>query len=458
MSLLILVKTEGTGIPAADPWMMQGYRAGDYHSEKATKCVTDSSGNVFVVGYADQPPRTTSNNDGYIARYDADGTVAWQKRLGRSSNPNTERFYDVIQDTSNNVIAVGTNQTNSSTKALLAKYDNDGVLQWQQSIGNHAVATDTRAYAVGTDASDNIYAAGFADDGPNGDDAYIVKVNAAGTIQWQNYYSLGSQRDEFDRLFVTATGDVYAVGYSRNNAGNKFGGVLVKFNNSGVIQWEKSLVNTASDSLVWYGVVADSSGNVYTSGYSATGGIRMILAKYNSSGVLQWQKRVTGPGSFTLAEDMDIDTSGGLYITGRTSETGEIYKYDTDGNLQWAREIVHTTSSYTLAVKLEGISVKGNVLHVAGDFDTQNPTTGDDVFAAQFPTDGTGVGTYEDTTPVVGALGDFFYNSISPTDAAYTATDGTPSGTLSAASYTPNTHSYDDAAEVLTYNNFPKTS
>ena len=83
----------------------------------------------------------------------------------------------------------------------------------------------------------------------------------------------------------------------------------VKLNNTAVLQWQKSLASTNVDypQNEPHGVVVDSSGNVYALMVSPLTGVNTIyIAKYNSSGTLQWQKRYG-------------DTSTGSYVAGTTA-------------------------------------------------------------------------------------------------------------------------------------------
>ena len=67
---------------------------------------------------------------------------------------------------------------------------------------------------------------------------------------------------------------------------------LAKFNSSGTLVWERELTSTGNNT---YGVslAVDSSDNPVITGYTnalGQGGTDIIIAKYNSSGTIQWQK------------------------------------------------------------------------------------------------------------------------------------------------------------------------
>ena len=74
---------------------------------------TDSSGNVYVVGQAD------NNIDILITKYDSLGVLQWQRKLGLSSGNN--RGYGTALDSSANLYICGA--TNSLKSIQVAKYN-----------------------------------------------------------------------------------------------------------------------------------------------------------------------------------------------------------------------------------------------------------------------------------------------------------------------------------------------
>ena len=73
------------------------------------------------------------------------------------------------------------------------------------------------------------------------------------------------------------------------------------------------------------GVVADSAGNIYITGYtkgnlggeSNAGGEDIFLAKYDGSGTRQWVK-LLGTDEYDRGLGVATDSSGNIYVTGDT--------------------------------------------------------------------------------------------------------------------------------------------
>jgi hypothetical protein len=106
-------------------------------------------------------------------------------------------------------------------------------------------------------------------------------------------------------------------------------------------------LNSASDR--GQGCAIDSSGNMYVGGFRAA--LYWEIAKYNSSGTLQWQKTITstGSGGTSQAQSLETDSSGNVYICGGlyTSTTPDfsLVKYDTNGTLLWQRRAIENASN-----------------------------------------------------------------------------------------------------------------
>ncbi|APR80130.1 Hypothetical protein A7982_05477 [Minicystis rosea] len=108
---------------------------------------------------------SAGGNDAFVAVYDSGGILIWCKKFGDTA----EQFgYGVSFDSAGNVIVTGsfagsanfTGQILTSTggqDAFIAKFDPSGNGLWSKKYGD---GSDQSAYAVGTDGSKNVYAAG----------------------------------------------------------------------------------------------------------------------------------------------------------------------------------------------------------------------------------------------------------------------------------------------------------
>jgi hypothetical protein len=118
--------------------------------------------------------------------------------------------------------------------------------------------------------------------------------------------------------------------------------LICSYTSTGTLNWKKYISSTNIDPSVERlgpSCVCDSAGNLYVV-YVTAGGQNRTM-KLNSSGVIQWQKRISGlSGSFNTPFILAVDSSDGLYIAGQynTSKRGLI-KFDTSGSSVWAYEL-----------------------------------------------------------------------------------------------------------------------
>lgn len=170
----------------------------------------------------------------------------------------------------------------------------------------------------------------------------MLAGNAAYSPFWIGLLSsVDSERAE--KSVTDANGNFYIVGVATVSASNDI--FVAKYNSSGTIQWQKTLGSTTF-SQEGYGISIDSSANVYITGYGADGSAIQI-AKYNSSGTIQWQRALTGSGTVS-GVSIAVDGSGSAYLAGNRTVSAEskmyFAKYNTSGTIQW-----QTTLGYTPA-------------------------------------------------------------------------------------------------------------
>jgi uncharacterized delta-60 repeat protein len=400
--------------------------------EYAESVAVDSSDNIYVTGYT--ASTGAGDNDILIAKYNSSSYLEWKRTLGGTG---TDNGYGIAVDSSDNIYVAGT----SSYEALLAKYDSSGTIQWQRTLGGTGI---DNGRAVAVDSSDNIIIVGDTySTGAGGYDLLIAKYNSSGSIQWQR--TLGGASTERGYSVTTDSSDnIIVTGYT-NSTGTNSGSLdllIAKYNSSGSIQWQRVLGGTTTD--VGNGVAVDSSNNIIVTGYTTVlglGGVNnynIIIAKYNSSGTIQWQRELGNTGSMPdFGNGVTTDSSNNIFIVGRSGYTYDllIAKYNSSGTIQWQRSLGGTNDEYAGAVALDSSQniIVFSQTKSAGDSDG-------DFLLAKLPSDGTGTGTY----------GAFNYQSVSRTDAASSLTDASISLTDASSSLTDQSSSRTDAAASLT--------
>ena len=279
----------------------------------------------------------------------------WFARIGGA---NDDEGRGVTFDSNGNVYMAGDIEevggSNNRDDAQIVKYDKDGAIQWQRRIKSGAFDNDIFA-GVAVDSSDNVYAAGKVD---NAGISVLAKYNSSGTIQWQRKLHDGSNFSRFDAISIDSSDNIYVAGSGPVDTGTR-DALLAKYNTSGTLQWQRALGKSSKYSS-FTGIDIDSSGNIYVSG---TDGDNAIIAKYNSSGTLQWHKSIAD-SSYTInsSRDIALDSSGNIYGVGFTNipdvaNTMFCFKLNSSGTMQWSRLVDHVANRNEEAF---GIFVNGD--------------------------------------------------------------------------------------------------
>ena len=220
---------------------------------------------------------------------------------------NTYSDYDGMAiDSNDNIICTG-------NRAQIHKYADDGSLIWQKKLSTG----DVKGCAV--DSNDNIIVCGRGSVGGTGDSAFVVKLNSSGVIQWQRRLD-DTSSDQWDSVTVDSNDDIIVGGDFREGPyGSLPDFVIAKYSSSGTLQWYRSLGGPTNIRDDFQGdVITDSSNNVYAIGGSAsdgTGSYDWWIGKFNSSGTIQWQKTY-GYSSMDRGRGLALDSSGDLVAAG----------------------------------------------------------------------------------------------------------------------------------------------
>ena len=273
---------------------------------------------------------------GFVSKYDiATMTLQWQRTCGDGTSTGQGHFQDITVDSSGNVYAAGSWQTGIGQYGLIAKWNSAGTFQ-QSTLFNDSTSTfNNCVYGISCDSSNNIYIICSYNNSSLGYNPIIAKLpSTLLSITWQrkisnNSLAAGSQSDWLSDICIDSSSNVYVCGYSNQSVGQS--GVLLKYNTSGTLQWQRKVTDTNSTPGTWlYGISVDPAGNVYTGGYFTSSSISSpaLLLKYNSTPTLQWQRSITGPTNATyygttIYSTTILGRNTPIFITGYTYNTSQ---------------------------------------------------------------------------------------------------------------------------------------
>jgi len=171
-----------------------------------------------------------------------------------------------------------------------------------------ASAADGSSYLVGI--TDSFATDPFGNPSPR---IFVVKFAPDGSLTWQRIWN-GTTIHGLGRpdVAVSADGSVYVTGITANNGNDA---VLLKFDASGALLWERAWGGAASDQGL--AVATASDGSVYIAGTATSFGPSsngLFVVKFDSAGNLVWQRISDGAegNAVTVAPD------GSLYAAGTT--------------------------------------------------------------------------------------------------------------------------------------------
>jgi hypothetical protein len=355
------------------PWTFQ---AGTVGNDIANALAIDSSGNLYLAGSSNGSPDGTVNaggSDSLIVKIDKRGVRQWSRLLGT----NEADFSTAISvDSSGDLLIGGVTDGNLfalphivGSFGFVARYDNTGTKLWASEFGSSSpfISSQDFVRAVTSDFEGNVIAAGFTDGSlfgtsAGGIDMFVVKYSGPGTQLW-GVQSGTSTTDNAAGVVTDATGNIYVTGYT-------FGGL---------------------------------DGNVNA------GSADIFIRKFTSAGTLVWTRQLGSPG-LDVATCITIDTSGNLYIAGRTEGALDgnvslgaldafVAKFDGNGTKLWLIQFGTAADDFATSISLDP---SGNILvagSTTGDFEGHTNAGLRDAFVAKFSNAGTRLWQQQAGTP-----------------------------------------------------------
>ncbi len=325
-------------------WQKEFNGIGD-EADGALAMALDTSGNIFVTGYSFRGP-TLLNYEIVTIKYTPDGDSLWVRRYN-SPNARDDRGFAIAIDSSGNAYVGGYINNISLSNVygqdyITIKYSPEGVQLWASILDLNEACIK----AMVTDTHGNVYVTGLGVGTTSTTMDYItVKYNANGNIVWESRMN-GPEVDEGKDIALDDSGYVYVTGSSQ--AGGWYDFITVKYDTIGESVWIKRFDGPVNEDDKAVGLVVDKEQNVYVTGeVSVVQGLSYLrdfaTVKYNKDGGTSWVKYYNGPGnSVDIPEDITIDTTGNIYITGGSIGTGfsgypdyATIRYNPNGDLTW---------------------------------------------------------------------------------------------------------------------------
>ena len=335
-----------------------------------TGVAVDSTGNIYVTGItaAFGLGNLSAYRAVFLLKYDPTGNLVWQRVWSGNGN-GTDYASAAAVDSSGNIYVTGWTFSFGAGMGdiLLLKFNSTGSLIWQRTFGGSG---DDQGSGVAVDSSGNIYVTGGIQGGSGSDDVIILKFDPSGEVLWQKSWG-GTHFDYGGGVIVDSYGDIYVTGSTESFGSGPESLFLLKLNSSGSLIWQKDWGPNYPKFATGEGIAIDSSGSIYVTGYYSfsipdpDNVLDILLLKFDSSGNLMWQ-RTWDSGSWDRAEDVAVDSYGGVYVTGCVlAHAGYdvlLVKFDSSGNqagiVTWGNNAPgNSQKGYSVAVDSSGDAV-----------------------------------------------------------------------------------------------------
>lgn len=356
-----VIKTDQTG-----NFQWQKALGGSGFEEAAAITLTNDGGYLMagssMIDNGDVLDYFGGGSDLWIAKIDASGNKMWTKNMGSTG---TEAAYSVQQTSDGGFIIAGASNGNdidvtghhgiwTTYDMWIIKTNSTGDIEWQKSLGG---AGDDVGYSIQQTSDGGYIVAGYSDSA-NGDvtgnhsywdtndwtykpsrDAWVVKLNSTGSIQWQKSLG-GSGEDSASSIQQTSDGGYILAGYSNSVDGHVTGNHgshdfwIAKMDANGSLIWQKSLGGSKTDKA--YSIKQTPDGGYVAAGYSFSidgdvvghhgndTGTDYWVVRLNATGDLQWNKSLGGTFG-EAAFSLDLTSDGGYVIAGYTnSRDGDV--------------------------------------------------------------------------------------------------------------------------------------
>jgi Ca2+-binding RTX toxin-like protein len=281
-----------------------------------------------------------SNYDVSIIRFNSDGRQAWSRKLGGTAGETASSLASASDGSVYVAGATGSSfggQTNGgSVDGFIVRYNSDGSEAWTRLVGDSGVDQINRL-AIGSDGS--IFVSGAKNltldtsDVFVSGDGFVARYSADGSLQWSQSFG-GSGFEAASALTAGLNGEVYVSELTLatfdtetvNFQGNTH---LTRYNSDGSKAWSV-LLGEGGASIVAK-TFCGSDGAIYvfgaswsssTADFNNPNDASIFIARYNPDGTQAWTQSFSGNVGSQEGDIGDLhfsEESGSVYLTGAST-------------------------------------------------------------------------------------------------------------------------------------------
>jgi hypothetical protein len=319
---------------AATRWSQTYGGPGTHEGPLGLRELTD--GSIVVGGHTDS--FGTQTGDAWWIRIDADGSVMGERVHGNALPGGAQ---GIAVDADGGMAVVGQHVPNFfDHDAWIHHVDFEGVIDWgwefDSDPGIHSLQ------AVSHTSGGGYVAAGFTaiSDAPP-IYVWIMELDGGGGLTWQRRYNGGSA-EHANFVIQTLDGGYAVAGWTTSSGAGMSDAWLMKVDETGVIEWQKTYGGIYQEEAT--GLIQTSDGGFALSAFTETfptSGHAAWALRLDEGGQVLWHA-VMGNTEWSEFRDITQTEDGDLVATGRVSSpsTNDLWvvKFgDADGAVLWQR-------------------------------------------------------------------------------------------------------------------------
>ena len=290
----------------------------------------------------------------YVARFDAAGSLLWEKSYGKTGSTHTIFAFSKTLD-GGFLIGGFTGVQNSGTEsALMYRGDSAGNVVFERDVN---YSDSDHWHVLLERAEGGYYMGGHTDSkGDPSGDMWLQKLDEDRNVVWEKVYNRNTAEHSHSGL-IASDGDVVLLGHTVVGSREKYW--VAKVDTSGTIRWQKVFGSVPNDHDSPYKTFETREGNFAFIGGSSTPNQplgTMWLLVVDPSGNIVVDKHFGAVGGQTFAWSGRQTSDGGFILAGHTNyrTRGQldmiVVKTDALGNQEWERTYGGTGYDYAFDV------------------------------------------------------------------------------------------------------------
>ncbi len=311
---------------------------GGARSDGAHAVIQTADGEFAFAGYT--MCYGAGDEDFWLVKTDACGNMQWNRTYGDSDS---DVAHAMIQTMDGGFVLAGRTQSfevdeDNISDAWLVKTDTDGNMEWSQTYGSSE--EDTASTVIQTADGGFALAGDIEYFSRDSSDVWLVKTDAQGEVEWQQTYG-ASDYDKISTVIQTTDGGFALAGRTKSYGVGHYDAWLVKTDAQGEVEWQQTYGGSDYDCA--NAVIATGDGGFALAGFTYSYGAGRYdawLVKTDAQGEVEWQQTYGGSeGDWASAVIEGAD--GGFVLGGSTESFGageadawlvKIESADTDGD------------------------------------------------------------------------------------------------------------------------------